>query len=103
MHIVVLCPDVQEALAVRPNLRLANVQLREFTRRKTAGRYALFQLFVARLLLFDGLLSGLEKTWFIFFKPSPWFLFFVFCFFCFFLYIGPAERVFRVFSVSRIL
>jgi hypothetical protein len=65
---------------------------------------------VAELLLNAGLvhlhLAGLEKTRFFFKKnPAQWvfqvFLFF-FGFFGF-LYICPEERVFRVFSVSRIL
>jgi hypothetical protein len=41
-------------------------------------------------------------------KPAQWVfwvfgVFWVFCIFLFFLYICPEERVFRVFSVSRIL
>jgi hypothetical protein len=53
--------------------------------------------------------AGLEKTRVFKKKPAQWiFLVFVgfFCFFCFFwffVYICPEERVFRVFSVSRIL
>jgi hypothetical protein len=80
---------------VRPNLRLANVQLGELTRRETAGRYALFQLFVARLLLFDSLLSGLEITR-VFILKNPargFFMFFweIFGFFVFYIYICPEE------------
>jgi hypothetical protein len=57
------------------------------------------------------LVPGLEKPGFLK-KTSPvgflvffgFFGFFVFCcFFWFFLYIRPEERVFRVFSVPRIL
>jgi hypothetical protein len=46
--------------------------------------------------------AGLEKTrFFVFFnQPSGFFLFF--SVFFFFIYICPEERVFRVFSVSRI-
>jgi hypothetical protein len=61
--------------------------------------------------------AGLEKTrvFYLKKKPSPvgflsffgfFGVFLFFCFFCFFLFffnICPEERVFRVFSVSRIL
>jgi hypothetical protein len=53
--------------------------------------------------------AGLEKTRVKKKKPAQWLFFGFFCFFCFFLfflgflYICPEERVFRVFSVSRIL
>jgi hypothetical protein len=45
------------------------------------------------VLLHVVLDAGLEKTR----------VFLVFCFFCFFLYFCPEERIFGVFSVSRIL
>jgi hypothetical protein len=41
--------------------------------------------------------AGLEKN------PAQWFFLGFFGFFCLFSYICPGERVFRVFSVSRIL
>jgi hypothetical protein len=51
----------------------------------------------------SSLKAGLEKPVFFFFKPAQW-VFWVFLgFFGFFIYICPEERVFRVFSVSRIL
>jgi hypothetical protein len=46
--------------------------------------------------------AGLEKPGFLYKKTSPVFFWF-FGVFWFFLYICPEERVFRVFSVSRIL
>jgi hypothetical protein len=50
--------------------------------------------------------AGLEKTW-VLKKTSQWFFWGVFGvfwdFFGFLKYICPEERVFRVFSVSRIL
>ncbi len=50
--------------------------------------------------------AGLEKTRFFLNNPAQWVFLFYFLFFwvsCFFLFICPEERVFRVFSVSRIL
>jgi hypothetical protein len=50
--------------------------------------------------------AGLEKTRVFFYKnPAQW-VFWVFCFFwvfLFFFYLFARKRVFRVFSVSRIL
>jgi hypothetical protein len=47
--------------------------------------------------------AGLEKTRFFLKKPSPVVFWVFFDFLGFFLYICPEERVFRVFSASRIL
>jgi hypothetical protein len=55
----------------------------------------------------ERLHAGLEKTWFFILKknsPAGSFVFFgVFWIFLGFLYICPEERIFRFFSVSRIL
>ncbi len=68
----------------------------------------LLEVVDGELVPLGGLLvHGWKKPGFFFInkKPAQW-VFGVFCFFgffLFFLYICPEERVFRVFSVSRIL
>jgi hypothetical protein len=74
--------------------------LADFTPRLQSNNRAIYQYCPIPLITYPLLEAGLEKTRF-FLKPAEW-VFLGFLVF-FFLYICPEERVFRVFSVSRIL